>query len=81
MSASVEAHGITYGESYRDRATGFEGVAVAVWGKWLGPTQVSLTKLQDGKVIEQWFDVKRLEPVAGTSDDFGFARANGHGEP
>ena len=68
---------VAYGETYRDRATGFTGVPVAVWAKWLGPTQVSLTKLQDGKVVEQWFDLERLEPGVPEGNGFGFAHADG----
>ncbi len=63
MAVTLDVPEVTYGVDYRDRATGFLGRAVAVWHKWEGPTQVCLARLgSDGKPIEQWFDLGRIEP-------------------
>lgn len=57
---------ITLGKCYRDKLTGFEGIAVSSHGYLHGCLRVSLQpqKLHEGKLLDpQTFDVPQLEFV------------------
>jgi hypothetical protein len=56
------------GLRFRDKVTGFEGVATSVCFDLYGCVQVVLTPPigDDGKYAEShWYDVNRLEPIPG----------------
>jgi hypothetical protein len=65
---------IELGLKYRDRITGFEGVATGYTVELTSAPQVRLVPLvgQDGNERDpSWFDIERVELIGGQS--FGFA--------
>jgi hypothetical protein len=57
---------IEYGKKYRDRNTGFEGVAVAITKWQFGCIRIALQPKvkEDGTLLEaSWFDEESLEGV------------------
>lgn len=57
---------VTLGEKYRDKISGFEGVAIARYEVLHGCVRVQLETGKDNEVKEPVFDEQRLEPVAPT---------------
>lgn len=75
MTAEQSADlGVVLGERYRDRATGFEGVAVGIWIRWeVAEPQVSLARLDsNGATTAEWFDAGRLEALWTSPTTPGF---------
>lgn len=66
LSEQLEAHGIEFGESYRDPASGFEGVVKALHFYEHGCLRVSLRGMNKttGEPAEFSFDAPELEKVA-----------------
>lgn len=66
--------GITLGERYKDRHSGYEGIAVGVTIYLYGCRHVLLESGQrdkDGKIEALWFEEERLEGVEVTSTKGG----------
>jgi hypothetical protein len=61
-----EAQPVTLGKKYRDKISGFEGVATGRFEFLHGCVRVNLETGKDGECKEGVFDEQRLEPVAGT---------------
>lgn len=62
---------IKFGEHYRDRFTGYEGVATSKFIKWTGTTTWGLERLgTDGKPTEAYFNANRLEPCPNSGPGF-----------
>ena len=56
---------IEFGHTYRDRYTGFEGAAVAVYFYEFSCPRVSLKKMgKEGTILEAVFDAPGLQHVA-----------------
>jgi hypothetical protein len=60
---------IVFGAKYRDKITGFEGIATAASTYISGCSQVLLTAQvgPDGEIKSHWFDEQRMEPVVGAA--------------
>ena len=65
-SRSPVAHLFLLKKTYRDKLTGFTGLAVAWSCNWVDPPHVCLTRTgADGKPEDAWFEEHRLERLEG----------------
>ena len=56
---------MTFGKTYRDKITGFQGVCTGEAGYISGCSQALISAKMDKSLTikAEWFDVQRLEPI------------------